>query len=238
MAHEIADLSSDIVSDVTARLYLKHAEFWSGDIKRSTWSIDTSYLNNIKLACEWYDKIIREFPETSAARKAHIEKFRTILGEEGIQLSFVRFIESLLTAYHEFEKAFPGDENLPAMKYQIAQAYWMEGSSHLRRSEIQKNSAERKENQAKWEKERGEELLGDRIFSPHAGDYVRRAKEYSAEANKSLKDARRSGKKSKEHMGKAKKWLNLIIEGGDSNSFYTRLATARLNEIVSNGEPK
>ena len=32
---------------------------------------------------------------------------------------------------------------------------------------------------------------------------------------------------------KAQEWLNSIIEGGDSNSFYTRLATARLNEILS-----
>ena len=73
LAQEIADLSSDIVSDVTARLYLKHAEFWSGDIKRTTWLIDNSYLDNIKLACDWYDKVIREFPETHGARKAHIE---------------------------------------------------------------------------------------------------------------------------------------------------------------------
>ena len=232
LEEEIAYLSSDIVSDVTARLYLKHADFWSSDIKRTTWTIDTSYLDHIRLACDWYDKVIREFPETEAAKKAHIEKFRTILGKEGIKMSFNRYIDPLLAAYHDFLKAFPDDENLPAMKYQIAQAYWKEGYGRLRLSEIQKRSAEWKKDQAKREKETGEEFADDSILSRFSGDYIERAKEYTAEASMSLKDAISSEKKSKEHILKAKEWLNLIIQEGDSNSFYTRLATARLNEIL------
>ncbi len=118
-----------------------------------TWSIDTSNLDPINLACDWYDKAIREFPQTDVARKAHIEKFRTILGKEGIKLSFGRYIDPLLTAYHEFEKAFPDDDNLPAMKYQIAQVYWRQGIGHLRLSEVQKTIAEGREYDAKREKE-------------------------------------------------------------------------------------
>ena len=227
LEEEIADFSSDIVSDVTARLYLKHAEFWSGDIKRTTWTIDTSYLDHIRLACDWYDKVIREFPETDAAKKAHIEKFRTILGESGIQLSFSRYIDPLLTAYHEFEKTFPGDENLPAMKYQVSQAYWKEGRGYLYLAESQKRSAELSQDLAKTQKEIGKNTLW------LEEDFLERAKESTAEANKKRKDARKSEKKSEEHMVKAKEWLNQIIENGDSNSFYTRLATARLNEILS-----
>ena len=206
LVQEIAHLSSDLVGDVTARLYLKHAEFWSGDIKKTTWSIDTSYLDPVELACDWYDKAIREFPETNAARKAHIEKFRTILGKEGIKLSFSRYIDPLLTAYHEFEKAFPGDENLPAMKYQIAQVYWGEGLFHQSESELQKSIAGVKEDVAKRAEKSAGEYAGNPIYSGHSdlvGDFIKRdkerAREYSAEAGKSLKEARRSEKKSREH---------------------------------------
>ncbi len=233
LAQEIADLSSDIVSDVTARLYLKHGEFWSGDIKETIWTVDSNYLDHVKLACDWYDKVIREFSGTDAAKKAHTEKFKTISGKNGIKFSFNQYIEPLLAAYQEFEKGFPRDGNLPAMKYQIAQAYWREGLNHLQQSESQKKDSEIKQILAESSQKTATNFVGDPFLSKVVENSRKEAQEHMAESKKKLEDSKKSLELYEDRMMKAKEWLNQIIEKGDSNSFYTRLATARLNEIIS-----
>ena len=111
LASEIVDLSSDVVEDEIARSYLQHGDFWSDDIKRRRWLIDSSWLDETELACEWYDKVIAEFPGTPAAQLAYLEKFKTILGKDeaesyGIGKSFSEYIEPLLATYEDFVKAF------------------------------------------------------------------------------------------------------------------------------------
>ena len=131
LASEIVELSSDVIEDEIARSYLQHGDFWSDDIKRRHWLIDSSWLDKIELACEWYDKVIAEFPGTPAAKLAYLEKFRTILGKDGAESyetrkSFSEYIEPLLATYEDFVKAFPDSDLIPLLKFQIAQAYWGE----------------------------------------------------------------------------------------------------------------
>ena len=45
LASEIVELSSDVVEGEIARSYLQHGDFWSDDIKRRHWLIDSSWLN-------------------------------------------------------------------------------------------------------------------------------------------------------------------------------------------------
>lgn len=131
LASEIVELSSDVVEDEIARSYLQHGDFWSDDIKRRHWLIDSSWLDKIELACEWYDKVIVEFPSTPAAKLAYLEKFKTILGKDGAESygtskSFPEYIEPLLATYEDFVNAFPDSDLIPLLKFQIAQAYWGE----------------------------------------------------------------------------------------------------------------
>ena len=128
LTSEIVELSSDVVEDEIARSYLQHGDFWSDNIKRRHWLIDSSWLDKIELACEWYDKVIVEFPGTPAAELAYLEKFKTILGKDGAEYgigkSFKKYIGTLLTIYEDFVKAFPNSDSIPLLKFQIAQAYW------------------------------------------------------------------------------------------------------------------
>lgn len=129
LASEIVELSSDVVEDEIARSYLQHGDFWSDDIKSRHWLIDSSWLDEVELACEWYDKVIAEFPSTPAAKLAYLEKFKTIQGKDGAEAyetrkSFSEYIEPLLAIYEDFVKAFPNSDSIPLLKFQIAQAYW------------------------------------------------------------------------------------------------------------------
>ena len=131
LASEIVELSSDVVEDEIARSYLQHGDFWSDDIKRHRWLIDSSWLDKTELAFEWYDKVIAEFPGTPAAKLAYLEKFKTILGKDGAESyetrkSFSEYIEPLLATYEDFVNAFPDSDLIPLLKFQIAQAYWGE----------------------------------------------------------------------------------------------------------------
>ena len=181
LASEITELSNDIVDDEIARSYLEHAEFWSGNVKSNRWLIDTSKLDNIELACDWYDKVISEFSGTSAAKLAYVEKFKTILAQwrgkyksYGVAESLEKYLRPLLSTYDDFVKAFPNSELIPVLRIQIAQVCW--GSSY----------------------------------------------------NYQLDDTQR-----REIKAAAKTWLSLVIGQGDPDSFYTKLAVARLNQINS-----
>ena len=112
LASEIVELSSDVVEDEIARSYLQHGDFWSDDIKRRHWLIDSSWLDEIELACEWYDKVIAEFPGTPAAKLAYLEKIQNDSGKDGAEAyetrkSFSEYIEPLLVIYEDFVKHFP-----------------------------------------------------------------------------------------------------------------------------------
>ncbi len=123
------DLSLEIVENSIARSYLQNAEFWASGVRNDRWTIDSSWLDQIKLACEWYDRVIAEFPGTPSARLAYIEKFKTILGKTGTEpygvgKSHDKYIDPLMNTYKNLAKEFPNDEFLPALRFQIAQIFW------------------------------------------------------------------------------------------------------------------
>jgi len=71
------DTESTIFS-VVARSYLNNGDFWSN--AKSTFHIDYSWMPNVELAVNWYDKILEEYPQSNAAEVAYRRKLFTLLG--------------------------------------------------------------------------------------------------------------------------------------------------------------
>lgn len=134
------------VGNAIAQSYLRHADFWSEEVRHKRFSIDSSYIPNIDIGISWYDKVIQEFPKTEASRIAYeekmltligrihgvfdnIEKLITIYGKETAQSEFqgdvTKFMQQLLVTFSAFERNHPGASSLQAFRYQIAQIYWM-----------------------------------------------------------------------------------------------------------------
>ncbi len=124
-------LTDENVNSVVAQSYLNNGNFWSESDEK--FSIDTSWLPNVELANHWYDKVITEFPNTSAAEIAFKHKLFALFGWEepgkygskyGLKESFSDYLPIILRVFSEFEKKFPTSSYLQAFRYQIAQAYW------------------------------------------------------------------------------------------------------------------
>lgn len=137
LSSRLEELSNDYIDNEIAKSYLDHAKFYSDRFKARTWIIDTSYLNKFDMALHWYDKVISEFPGTAAANIAYIDKFKTILGDDGrdgdgfnkyvfSKKSYARsqYLPLMLICFEDYARAFPESSLLNRMRYQIAQAYW------------------------------------------------------------------------------------------------------------------
>lgn len=120
------------VDNAVALAYLQHGDFWSRG-KDTAFIIDASWIPNVDTAVKWYDKVIKEFPNTVAARIAYEEKMRSIIGwkdpgqygsKHGLSEDFEQYMPQLLNTFWSYEKSFPGSPRLQAFRYQIAQAYW------------------------------------------------------------------------------------------------------------------
>jgi len=129
LAEIIGSIEKEPIKNVVAQLYLSHGDFWSkGTGYRLT--IDTSLMPRVEAAVKWYDKVIQEFPNSSASRIAYQGKMRTLLGWKehgnsyGIRQSFSNYMPQLLVTFNQFEKEHPNVSTLQAFRYQIAQAYW------------------------------------------------------------------------------------------------------------------
>ncbi len=129
LAEIIGSIEKESIKNVVAQLYLSHGDFWSkGTGYRLT--IDTSLMPHVEAAVKWYDKVIQEFPNSSASRIAYQGKMRTLLGWKehgnsyGIRQSFSNYMPQLLVTFNQFEKEHPNASTLQAFRYQIAQAYW------------------------------------------------------------------------------------------------------------------
>jgi len=85
---------------------------------------------HVEAAVKWYDKVIQEFPNSSASRTAYKGKMRTLLGWKeygnsyGILHSFSMYMPQLLETFNQFEREYPNASILQTFRYQIAQAYW------------------------------------------------------------------------------------------------------------------
>lgn len=138
-AGEMLNQLREVVQDVTrkdmsspvAEAYLRNGNFWAREVDGFT--IDSSWLPREDMAIEWYDRVIREFPNTSAAEEAFSKKIVAMLGwvDEGVyskttygarrNASYLSGAEKTL---EEMAQMFPSSGYLQALRYQIAQGYW------------------------------------------------------------------------------------------------------------------
>ena len=132
LAEIVGESAKESIENAIALSYLRHGDFWSRG-KDNKFTIDSSWIPNIETAIKWYDKVIIEFPKTTASRIAYQDKLRTLLGWEdpgkyvekhGIKSSFSKYMPQLLETFASFEKDHPTASTLQAFRYQIAQAYW------------------------------------------------------------------------------------------------------------------
>ncbi|MCP5267075.1 MAG: tetratricopeptide repeat protein [Burkholderiaceae bacterium] len=128
----VGDSTKESTKSAIASSYIQHANFWSKG-KNSGLTIDSSYIPSVEAATKWYDKVISEFPRSTASRIAYQGKLRTLLGWEepgrygskyGLEESFNKYMPMLLDTFTAFEREHPTAATLQAFRYQIAQAYW------------------------------------------------------------------------------------------------------------------
>jgi len=132
LAEIVGESAKESIENAVALSYLRHGDFWSRG-KDNKFTIDSSWIPHIETATKWYDKVIKEFPNTNASRVAYQDKMRAILGWEesgrygskhGIEKSFSQYMPLLLETFSSFQKDHPNAPTLQAFRYQIAQAYW------------------------------------------------------------------------------------------------------------------
>lgn len=125
----------------TSAVYVIHCtsgRWHRSERKSSVFQIDTSWIAKVEAACKWYDKVIAEFPQSTASRLAYEGKLRTILGWEassrydgpagGVRADFAKYMPQLLTTFSEFETNHADAPALQAFRFQIAQAYWSDSN--------------------------------------------------------------------------------------------------------------
>jgi tetratricopeptide (TPR) repeat protein len=129
----IAGLSAqENIDNAVAQAYLKNADFWSDD-RSKVFVIDSSWIPKVEAALEWYDQVITEFPNSTAAKVAYQEKMKTLLGWKergqyassyGIRNDFKKYMPILLETFNSFIQSYPDAATAQAFRYQIAQSYW------------------------------------------------------------------------------------------------------------------
>lgn len=124
-------VSDASITSTIAQSYMKNGDFWSKADEKFT--IDGSWMPDVELALQWYDKVIAEFPGSDGTELAFRKKLFAILGWKevgqygssyGIEADFSKYMPILLKTFEEFEAAFPNSYYLQGFRYQIAQAYW------------------------------------------------------------------------------------------------------------------
>ena len=131
LAEAAGELAKESLDNSVAQSYLRSGDFWSKG-KSYKFTIDSSWIPHVETAIEWYDRAIKEFPGSTAARVAYEEKMHTILGwkeigrdgeSHGLLKSF-SYMPLLLETFASYEKEFPTAGALQAFRFQIAQVYW------------------------------------------------------------------------------------------------------------------
>lgn len=132
LAEIVGESAKESIENAVALSYLRHGDFWSRG-KNEIFTIDSSWIPNVETSMKWYDKVIKEFPKSTASRVAYQAKLRALLGWEetgrygskhGIKESFDKYMPQLLETFISFEKEHPNASTLQAFRYQVAQAYW------------------------------------------------------------------------------------------------------------------
>jgi tetratricopeptide (TPR) repeat protein len=124
--------SKEKLENAVAQAYLKNADFWSDD-RSNVFTIDASWIPKVEASLHWYDKVISEFPNTTAAKVAYQDKLKTLIGWKesgkygssyGVRKDFAQYMPMLLETFDSFKQEFPEASTLQAFRYQIAQVYW------------------------------------------------------------------------------------------------------------------
>jgi len=132
LAEIVGESAKETIENAIALSYLRHGDFWSKG-KDTKFTIDSSWIPNTETAIKWYDKVIIEFPNTTASRVAYEDKLRTILGWSepgkygstyGVRDSYGVYMPQLIETFTSFEKNHPTASTIQAFRYQIAQTYW------------------------------------------------------------------------------------------------------------------
>lgn len=132
LAEMAGEGAKESANNAVAESYLRNASFWS-DGRDRIFTIDSSWIPHVEAAIKWYDKVITEFPGTTASRMAHEDKLFTILGWKdrrydamrfGLQENFDKFMPMMQESLAAFEKEHPNASAIQAFRFQIAQAYW------------------------------------------------------------------------------------------------------------------
>jgi hypothetical protein len=123
---------TEYIDEIRASMYIKNGDYWIVG-KDPGLFVDLAYINNIEAAVHWYNKAIQEFPKSAAARLAHEQKLKTLIGWKdtanfgmayGAMGEFSTYMPQVLDAFQAFEKAFPDAPSLQPIRFQIAQLYW------------------------------------------------------------------------------------------------------------------
>jgi len=126
-----AKASDASVSSAVAQSYIRNGDFWSESDRK--FSIDSSWMPVVEVANGWYDKVIAEFPGSSAAEIGYQRKIFALLGwrelsqygsSYGVKSNFAKYMPMVIKTFADFEVAFPASSYLQAFRYQIAQSYW------------------------------------------------------------------------------------------------------------------
>jgi predicted Zn-dependent protease len=133
LAEVAQEVSRSGADNAVAQSYLSHADFWS-ERRGEKYRIDTSWLPVVEMAVAWYDRVIKEFPKTTASRLAHERKVRTLLGwaepgsygsAYGAHGNMATYMPQVEAAFAAFEVEAPdASATLQALRFQIAQRYW------------------------------------------------------------------------------------------------------------------
>lgn len=153
LSEVVTESRDSLIENALARSYLRHGDFWSKG-RDTRFIVDTSWLPNVEMATNWYDIVIKKFPNTQAAETAYESKMLTLIGwteksydytsRYGVDSSFLKYMPLLVKTFEDFSRDFPNATSLQAFRFQIAQAYWGQSVS------VQARKVENWEEAKKW----------------------------------------------------------------------------------------
>lgn len=136
--------TGDTLDNATAQSYVRHGDWWSRG-KEETLTIDTSWIPRDQVALGWYDRVIKEFPNSDASLLALKKKFYTMYGWETGGRNNVKFgvrgttpIFELVEVFDAIQAASPNDPDLQRFRFMIAQSYWIRRDFKLTREWLKK----------------------------------------------------------------------------------------------------
>src|SRR5208337_3569900 len=108
-----ARLPEGNVTSPVARSYLSNGDLWTRNNRE--FLVDASWLPEVELALEWYDRAIEEFPGTTAAELGYERKLIALIGGKeigqnrtnGLQADFDEYMPQVIHTFSDFETAFP-----------------------------------------------------------------------------------------------------------------------------------